>query len=299
MPIVTDIQRFSVNDGPGIRTTVFLKGCPLRCPWCHNPESLSPRPQLAFTEDVCTSCRRCAVVCPHGVHEFVADGTHVVHFERCVACGACVAVCPSGALRIYGRAMTVEGILAEVEKDLDFYEVSDGGLTISGGECMASFEDTLAIARAAVASGISVCVETSGLGAPERYRELVPFVGLFLVDYKVTGEDAYERIVGLSECQVLTTLQTLGELGASVILRCPIIPGYNDNDKHLARIAELSAWPGVLRVEVLPYHDMGVGKARSIGSDRFLKDEKVPERTTIEGWLDRIRELGAAEVCQG
>lgn len=298
MPIVTDIQRFCVNDGPGIRTTVFLKGCPLSCPWCHNPESLSPRPQLAFTAGSCVGCGTCVRACPRGVHELVG-AEHVVHFERCVACGACVAVCPARALCIYGREMSVEQIVAEAEKDRDFYETSGGGVTISGGECMSSYDDTLAIARAVRGAGMSLCVETSGLGAPERFRELAAYVDVFLLDYKISGPGRYEEVIGLPEHVVLDALEALGEVGARIILRCPLVPGFNDTDEHFSRIAELSRRPGVDHVEVLPYHDLGVGKAKSIGSDRYVEGEPMPTDAAVDAWMGRIRELGAASVCRG
>ena len=298
MPIVTDIQRFCVNDGPGIRTTVFLKGCPLTCPWCHNPESLSYRPQLAFTASSCVGCGACVAACPNGVHELV-DGRHVVHFDRCVACGACVAACPAGALRIYGREMGVGQIVAEVEKDRDFYETSGGGATISGGECMSSYADTLAIVRAVRDAGIGVCIETSGLGPAAHYRELASLVDAFLLDYKVSGSGRYEELIGLSEKNVLATLDALGEAGARVILRCPLIPGFNDTDEHFSRIAELSGRPGVDHVEVLPYHDLGVGKAKSIGSDRYVEGESMPADATVDAWMRRIRDFGARTVRRG
>ncbi|HJB48694.1 MAG TPA: glycyl-radical enzyme activating protein [Candidatus Olsenella excrementigallinarum] len=298
MPIVTDIQRFCVNDGPGIRTTVFLKGCPLTCPWCHNPESLSYRPQLAFTAASCARCGACVAACPNGVHELVG-GRHVVRFDRCVACGACVSACPANALRIYGREMSVEQIVSEVAKDRDFYETSGGGVTVSGGECMSSYADTLAIARAVRAAGLGLCIETSGLGSPERYRELAGLVDAFLLDYKVSGPGRYEEVVGLPEGVVLGTLDTLGAVGARVILRCPLVPGFNDTDEHFSHIAELSRRPGVDHVEVLPYHDLGVGKARSIGSDRYVEGEPMPDDATVDAWMGRIRDFGARAVCRG
>lgn len=295
MALIFDIQRFCVNDGPGIRSTVSLKGCPLKCPWCHNPESNLPKPQLAYTADKCIDCRRCEAACFQGVHSFV-NGEHRVDFSLCVACGKCVEACPEGALRIYGRTETVESIIEQLSADADYYEASGGGVTISGGEAMSRFGDAFAIAKAVKQQDWHLCLETSGYGPKSHFEEMVRYVDLFLFDYKVTGKGAYERVIGMPESMVLGNLGHLNEVGAHVVLRCPIIPGYSDDMGHFKRIAELSHTPCVDHVELLPYHDFGKGKAKSIGSGQYLDGVSMPTAGAVGEWISLIESFGGADI---
>lgn len=193
--IVFDIQKFSIHDGPGIRTTVFLKGCPLRCVWCHNPESWRPEPELLFTAAKCSGCRRCAEVCPAGVHSFTADGRHELDRAACVRCGKCVELCPAEALELCGRSFTVEEVMAEVRKDCIFYENSGGGMTLSGGEPMMQFDFLHALLRLAHKAGLHICLETCGFAAWKQYETILPFVDLFLFDIKTIDPATFTSVV--------------------------------------------------------------------------------------------------------
>ena len=263
--MVLDVLRCSLNDGPGIRTTVFLKGCPLSCIWCHNPESQAPQPVLWFNQGRCVQCQRCVAACPHGVHRFDAE-THVIDRSRCVACGACVAACPTQAMEIKGRRMTVRQVMAEVLKDVEYYRSSGGGLTLSGGEPMLQFEFTQQLAHAARDRQIHTAMETSGIGPEKQYLAIAPWIDLFLFDYKGTDSAGHLRHTGVDNRRILQNLETLYAAGARILLRCPLVPGINDSDDHLEAIASLGKHhPRLAGIEIMPYHAMGNEKARRVG----------------------------------
>ncbi|GAK86183.1 pyruvate formate-lyase activating enzyme [Vibrio ponticus] len=296
MGIVFDIQKFSVNDGPGVRTAVFMKGCQMKCLWCHNPESLSGKKQLAFNAQKCIGCRSCEQVCPNGVHSFNEQGLHLVDFDACQACGLCVDACMQDALKIYGREMSVDEVFAEVIKDKVYFDKSGGGITLSGGEALKQFEFCLALAKKCKQHGIHVCIETNGASKADHYRDIAPYVDLFLFDYKATGNTLHKQLTGMTRKLVDANLNLLNEIGAQVILRCPIIPGYNLSDQHFAAIAHLGeSMANIQKVEVLPYHNFGKGKATEIGREYSVEAE-LPEDELVNQWLEKIRSYGEVEV---
>lgn len=297
MGVVFDIQKFCVNDGPGIRTVVFLKGCPLKCLWCHNPESNSRKPQLYCDWNRCVHCGKCSAICRQGVHQ-LTEGRHRISYENCMLCGACVEACPYDAMGIYGKEMSTAEVLEEVEKDRDYYVTSDGGVTISGGEPMAQAEFSFALAKAFHEAGLHVCMETSGYAPRETYEEIMAYVDMFLFDYKATGEEIHKKLTGVGTELILENMRMLIAAGKNVRLRCPIIPGYNLSEDHLRAIAKISC-EGVSSVDMIPYHDMGKGKAKNIGSDMYLDDVHTPEQDEVERWMAQIREYGGVHIRQG
>jgi len=263
---VFDIQHFSVSDGPGIRTVVFLKGCPLRCAWCHNPESYIFRPQVMAYKERCAQCGACAAACPQGLEGIRALTTH--WREGCSGCGACAAACPTGAIDLAGQTMTVAQVMEEVLGDEMFYQTSSGGMTLSGGEPMAQFDFALALAQAAKAAGLHVCMETSGHCPAEKLMGIRPYIDLFLYDYKLTGEEAHRRYTGVGQKLILENLRRLDESGSPTILRCPMIPGVNIHEEHTQGIIHVAGGLKHLRqIHLEPYHSIGLSKRARLGMD--------------------------------
>lgn len=294
--LVVDIHRFSLYDGPGIRTVVFLKGCPLDCLWCHNPESKSYKPQLSFNQSKCTNCFECVKVCSNGAHFIDANGAHSVDFEKCRACGNCAEVCPSGALTIIGKPYTADEIVSLALKDKPYYDESGGGITLSGGEPMAQFEFTLDVLKKAKAAGLHTALETCGFTRVSRYLDVMPYVDLFLYDYKATNPIAHKEYTGADNNLILDNLRVLAESGAEIVLRCPLIPGFNDTDDHLKGIASLSlTYPNIKMIEIMPYHTIGLDKAKKIGAPQQLAGFPASTAEDKLLWLAKIKNYGCPE----
>jgi glycyl-radical enzyme activating protein len=294
--MVFAIERCSLNDGPGIRTTVFLKGCPLHCLWCHNPESISPRPELYFLDERCAKCGACVAACPNQCHIVTGDG-HTIDRSSCVACGRCVDACPTGALEIKGRSMSAGAVMAEVLKDRHFYEGSGGGLTLSGGEPMAQYAFTRTLLSTARSEGIHTAIETSGLAPAERYRELVPLVSLFLVDWKETDPERHREFTGSGNELIRAAIAALDAAGAPILLRCPIVPDCNARPDHFRGIAELAnQLLHITGIEVMPYHPMGRSKSAHLGKEYPLSGAAFTDEAVAERWRQEIRGLTAVPV---
>lgn len=284
---IFDIQHFSIGDGPGIRTTVFLKGCPLNCVWCHNPESKISRPQVMYNKHHCINCAACTAVCPNGCHRIDATG-HSFDSGNCTGCGRCVAVCRFGSLEIAGRSMSVVQVISEVEEDIVFYESSQGGMTLSGGEPLYQPEFSIALAKAAKKKQIHVCVETSGFGKTDSLLELARYTDLFLFDYKATGQD-HEQFIGVDNTLILRNLFSIDSIGAEIILRCPIIPGKNANEAHINGIVNTAKQiKNLVGIDLEPYHNIGIGKLEQLGINCGIAKIAPPSNQFMHEIADRI-----------
>jgi pyruvate formate lyase activating enzyme len=297
--MVFDIQRFSLNDGPGIRTTVFLKGCVLDCRWCHNPESKAPAPQILFNPVKCVLCRACAAACPRNGHRFDRKG-HQVDFRGCTSCGRCVKACLHGALRIVGAPLTIASVMKEVLADRAYYARSGGGITLSGGEPMLQFEFSLALLAKAKACRIHTAIETCGAASPERYRRIARVTDLFLFDWKATDPGEHMKLTGADNALIRKNLDSLYRMGKPIILRCPLIPGVNDTGAHLAGIAALSRkYPKLKGIELMAYHDLGTSKNRNIGRIPVLARLKTADEKVKKRWLARLAKFGCTTARFG
>lgn len=278
---VLRLQRFSLHDGPGIRTTVFLKGCPARCPWCHNPESQAPGPELMLFPERCLRCGACATACSNGLDR-----------SRCTACGACAEACPAGARQIVGRTATAAEVLEEASRDRVFFDESGGGVTFSGGEPLAQPAFLRELLLGARELGLSTAVDTCGFAPRETLLGLQPLVDLFLYDLKLLDEARHERLTGLPLSPILGNLEAVAAAGARVWLRVPVVPGLTDDEEALARAASLAARLRLARVELLPYHATGSGKLHRLGRESPLEGLVPPPAARLEALASVFRARG-------
>lgn len=285
--MIFDIQKSSVHDGPGIRTVVFLKGCPLRCIWCHNPESLHAKPEILFDPEKCVSCGRCIKTCPNECHTLI-NGKHEFDRSKCTPLGNCTKACLNDALELCGRQMFATEVIREVLKDKLFYENSGGGMTLSGGEPMVQFTFTKELLQLAKQNKLHVCMETCGFAPWREYEEILPLIDLFLFDIKTVNPQKHKTLTGQDNTLILENLKKLNDSGAKIFLRCPLVPGVNDSEAELCGIGELA--DGLINVEevdVEPYHPLGISKAHRLGIDDGFKAPFTPK----EIWQSWIRQI--------
>lgn len=277
--LVFNIQRFSTHDGPGIRTSVFLKGCNLRCKWCHNPESYDPRPQIEYFADRCTGCGRCMEVCPEGI---TIENGRLAGAERCRACGRCAQVCLSGARKTAGTYYDVETLVGIVKKDLAFYKNSGGGVTCSGGEPMLQYRFVKEFFKALKEQGISTALDTAGHIPYEWYEEVLPCTDLVLLDLKIMDPALHKAYTGVSNERILKNAKRMLESGTRLHIRVPVIAGVNDNEENMRKLnAFLAGYKNVEEVRLLPYHAMGLAKAASMGVDMETFERPSEERMEV------------------
>lgn len=290
--LVFDVQRFSLFDGPGIRTTVFLKGCPLRCLWCHNPEGIAPRPALRYDAARCVGCGACVAACPNGAHRVDTAGRHLLDRARCTVCRTCDEVCPSQALAVVGRLWSVDEVMDLVLRDRNYYADSGGGLTLSGGEPLQQPGFSRALLAAAKAEGLHTAVETSGFGAWSALAALIPLTDLFLFDIKETDADRHLALTGAPLGPIHDNLQRLAAGSATIVLRLPMIPGINDRPDHIAAVAALAlSLPTLPQVDLLPYHRLGKGKRPLLGQPEH-EIARPPAPAQVKAWRAQFAAAG-------
>lgn len=301
--MIFDIQHFSLHDGPGVRSTVFFKGCPLACAWCANPESQSSAPQLLYFRTACTGCGSCVPVCPNRALAMMPDG---LAFDRhaCTACGACVPACPNEARQLSGRIMSIDEITAEVRQHWRIFAQSGGGVTCGGGEALAQADFLHGLLKALHEGlGFHTCLDTSGLSPWPVLERILPHLDLILLDLKHMDNAAHKRATGVGNGPVLANARALAGAGAPVLIRVPLVPGFNDTDDNLDALGLFLKQTGLTEAELMPYHTLGVNKYRALGLQYAFHPSarpRIAEATrTLRGYGVHVRVHGDASDQEG
>ena len=277
--IISDIKRFAVHDGEGIRTTVFFKGCSLKCVWCHNPESIDFKPQIAYYTNKCMDCGECVSVCPMTAHK-ITDSGHVFERDKCIVCGKCEAVCIGEALKFYGKEVTVDELLPKLIEDKDFYDTSGGGVTLSGGECLCQIDFCVELLKQLKEKGINTAVDTCGFVPKESIDKIMPYTDTFLYDIKAIDDEVHIKCTGKSNKQILDNIKYIDSCGKAIEVRIPYVPDYNDN--QMDKISDfIKNFKNIKAVKILPYHNYAGSKYVSLDMVNTLPDV-LPTSQEIE-----------------
>jgi len=299
MGLVFNVQKYSLHDGPGIRTTVFLKGCPLECAWCHNPEGISPECELAVMGSRCIACGECRRACPQA--QGVTGGEALpARIEHCERCGACVEACPTGGRQLIGQKLLVSQLVETIEQDRVFYEDSGGGVTFSGGEPLDQFEFLREALQACRDRHVHTVVDTCGFAREAELLAVAPLTGLFLYDLKMMDDAKHRQYTGVSNVRILSNLQALGAAHEQIWIRVPVIPGINDGERELEGLARFVAGiPSVRQVNLLPYHRNGQTKARRLGRTSSLAGVEPPSAESMSRAANIFSSFGLAARIGG
>lgn len=290
---IFDIKRYAIHDGPGIRTTVFLKGCPLRCWWCHNPEGISPGYELMYFEFKCMHCKTCLNVCETGAITFENNNLFIDR-SLCTSCGVCTETCPTGALTLVGKKITLEELVREIEKDVLFYDNSGGGVTFSGGEPLLQHQFLIEALKECKKRGLHTVLDTSGYAPRDIFSLVLDYVDVFLYDLKLADDEEHKRYTGVSNSLIKDNLQTLVNIGRGkdVILRLPVIPAITDTERNISLLIEfVSSLKGIREIDLLPFHDVNE-KYNRLGKEYKMHIHKAPLREDLEYIKERFERIG-------
>lgn len=285
---IFEIKRFAVHDGDGIRTTVFFKGCPLKCVWCHNPESFTVKPELAYYAHKCVSCKECLSVCPTGAH-LIENGAHKFDRSKCIACGKCVEVCLGNALTLYGKEVTVEELLPILLKDKEFYDNSQGGVTLSGGECLLYADFCSELLKKLKESNVHTAVDTCGFVSKDALDKIIPYTDVFLYDLKAYDEKIHAKCTGQSNKKILENLRYLDEQNCQIEIRIPYVPEWNSGEiEQMAKF--LAQIKNIVKIRVLPYHNYASSKYNALGLENTLP-ASLPSEEEMKAVREKIKTI--------
>lgn len=288
---IINIQKYSVHDGPGIRTTIFFKGCPLSCWWCHNPESQNIQHEIMFFEERCTSCGNCVKRCPQNAIA-VKDTYLIVDKNKCALCGKCTDFCPRNAREYVGRDMTVPELMKEIIKDEVFYDESSGGVTFSGGEPLIHADFLDEVLKKCKDRGIHTAVDTSGYVSWDKFEKIADKVDLFLFDLKHMNNEKHIKYMNVPNLLILENLKKLSDKGCNIFIRIPIIVGVNDDEENISETIKFLSNLNIVQVNLLPYHKMGMNKYRRLKMDYKLSGMEKPSNEKMDEIVGKFREIG-------
>lgn len=289
---INNIQRFSLTDGDGIRTTVFFKGCNMKCKWCHNPETINGATELIYYRNKCIGCGKCFEVCPNKAHK-IDNGVHIIDRNLCVNCGKCAEKCYAEALEMCGKDMTIDEIMKEIRQDIPYYNNSNGGVTLSGGEALCQRDFAIELCKACRKEGIKVAIETN-LNADYKYaKELLQETDLIMCDLKIFDDKLHLENTGVSNKRICENIKKIDELGIPIIVRTPLVPGVTDYNRNITQIAEyIKPLKNLIRYELLNFNPLGEGKYKALGKENTFDKVRPLGKERLDELKDLVNNIG-------